>query len=136
MAESVLNLKDHLWREDDAPGFYLCYLPATFFGGTIASVTDFASRNFTTFLAGILIASPVAGFRPIRAFRSARTSLPIPGKMNTPFFFVSRIAKSASDSMNCFATLLFTLVVSASSLTIAVWVIRFTSAIYTSLESA
>ena len=35
------------------------------FGGTIASFAAFATRNLTTFLAGILIASPVAGLRPI-----------------------------------------------------------------------
>src|ERR1700685_1940527 len=110
------------------------YLAATFLGGTIASFTDLATRNFTTFLAGILMASPVAGLRPTRALRSARTRRPIPGRIKTPFFLVSRTASSASESMNCLATLLLTPVVSASSLTIAVWVMRFISAgIYISL---
>ena len=43
------------------------------FGGTMASFAALATRNFTTFLAAILIAAPVAGFRPIRALRSTRT---------------------------------------------------------------
>ena len=38
------------------------------FGGTIASFTDFAIRNLTTFFAGILIDSPVAGLRPSPGF--------------------------------------------------------------------
>ena len=39
----------------------------------------FETRNFTTRLAGILISSPVAGLRPIRAFLFTRTSFPTPG---------------------------------------------------------
>jgi ankyrin repeat protein len=39
-------------------------------GGTIASLMLFAIRNLMTFLAAILMASPVAGFLPIRTFRS------------------------------------------------------------------
>src|ERR1035441_7792522 len=50
-----------------------------FFGGTIASFALLATRNFTTFLAAILMASPVAGLRPMRALRSTRTSRPMPG---------------------------------------------------------
>ena len=38
-----------------------------FLGGTMASFTALATRNLTTFLAGILMASPVAGLRPMRA---------------------------------------------------------------------
>src|ERR1017187_5819559 len=41
-----------------------------FFGGTMASFAALAIRNFTTFLAAILMASPVAGLRPMRALRS------------------------------------------------------------------
>ena len=52
----------------------------------MASLAALATRNLTTFLAGILIAAPVAGLRPIRAFRSTRTSRPIPGSTNMPFF--------------------------------------------------
>jgi hypothetical protein len=35
----------------------------------IASLAAFATRNFRTFLAGIRMLSPVAGLRPVRAFR-------------------------------------------------------------------
>ena len=59
----------------------------------MASFAAFATRNLTTFLAGILIDSPVAGLRPIRAFRSTRTSLPMPGSTKTPFFFTSLTAR-------------------------------------------
>src|SRR5215475_1638827 len=58
------------------------------FGGTILSLAALATRNLTTVLAGILISSPVAGLRPLRALRLALTSLPIPGKVNAPVFFV------------------------------------------------
>src|SRR5450759_688990 len=100
-----------------------------FFGGTIASFTAFATRNFTTFLAGILIASPVAGLRPVLALRSTRTSRPMPGMMKIPFFLVSRTARSEKDVMNCFATLLLVPVASASSLIICDCVILVAAAI-------
>src|SRR5271165_7681395 len=100
-----------------------------FFGGTIASFTALATRNFTTFLAGILIASPVAGLRPTRALRSTRTRRPIPGITNMPFFLVSRTAISAKTVMKCFAVLVAISVVSASSFTMADWVILVATAI-------
>ena len=40
-----------------------------YFRGRTASFSCFAIRAFTTVLAGILMASPVAGFRPMRALR-------------------------------------------------------------------
>jgi len=40
-----------------------------FFLPRITSLAAMATRNLTTFLAGILIASPVAGFLPLRALR-------------------------------------------------------------------
>lgn len=45
--------------------------PASYFflGGTTASLKDFAKRNLTTVLAGILMGSPVWGFRPVRSLR-------------------------------------------------------------------
>src|ERR1035438_5302047 len=55
-----------------------------FFGGTIASFAALAARNFTTILEGILIASPDAGLRPMRALRWTRTKRPRPGIANTP----------------------------------------------------
>src|ERR1035438_4131949 len=85
-----------------------------FFGGTIASFAALATRNLTTFLAGILMASPVAGLRPIRALRSTRTSLPSPGTTKTPLFLTSLIASSATVSSKSRATLLLTSQVSAS----------------------
>src|ERR1039457_6037949 len=55
-----------------------------FFGGTIASFAAFATRNFTTILEGILIASPDAGLRPMRGLRWTRTKRPRPGIAKTP----------------------------------------------------
>ena len=80
----------------------------------MASLAALATRNFTTFFAAILIAAPVAGFRPILALRSTRTSLPIPGITNTPFFLTSVTAVWASVSKRCFATFLVTSQLSAS----------------------
>src|SRR6202163_5100150 len=90
-----------------------------FLGGTIESFTAFATRNFTTFLAGILIGSPVAGLRPIRALRSTRTRRPIPGITNIPFFLVSRTAISAKLVTKVFAALVVLPVAGASSLMIS-----------------
>src|SRR4051794_9952907 len=63
-----------------------------FLGGAIVSFATFATRNLTTVLALILMASPVCGLRPVRALRSAFTSLPMPGIVNSPFFLVSLTA--------------------------------------------
>src|SRR5262245_14509784 len=73
------------------------------FGGTMESFAALATRNLTTVLAGILIASPVAGLRPMRALRLALTSLPIPGKVKAPAFFVCATATEASSSITSFA---------------------------------
>src|SRR5258707_9956231 len=51
-----------------------------------ASFAAFATRNFRTVFAGILISSPVAGLRPRRAFLFCFTSFPRPGIANSPFF--------------------------------------------------
>ena len=84
-----LNRFRHVKTKNPAPAEWprgvffsrvLAPLAYFFFGGTIASFTALATRNFTTFLAGILIASPVAGLRPMRALRSTRTSRPMPGR--------------------------------------------------------
>src|SRR6185503_12840149 len=45
-----------------------CY----FFGPRMASFAALATRNLTTFFAGMLICSPVAGLRPMRALRFTR----------------------------------------------------------------
>ena len=72
----------------------------------MASLAALATRNFTTFLAGILIAAPVAGLRPIRAFRSTRTSRPIPGNTNTPFFLTSADGGLGQRGHHCTCCLL------------------------------
>src|SRR6185437_1687796 len=69
-----------------------------FLGGAMVSLATLATRNFTTVLALILMGSPVWGLRPMRALRSALTSLPMPGMVNSPFFLVSFTARSASSS--------------------------------------
>src|ERR1700685_1049946 len=51
----------------------------------IASFAALATRNFTTRLALIWMASPVLGLRPMRAARSLRTSLPMPGNVKVSF---------------------------------------------------
>src|SRR5881396_2906456 len=80
-------------RVGDPPrGIQSYFLPST------ASFRLFARRNLHTRLAGILRGSPVCGFRPIRAFRFARTSLPNPGRRNTPLFFASLEASVSVSS--------------------------------------
>ena len=69
-------------------------------GQDTAILDNLDSRNFTVVLAAILIASPVAGLRPIRAARCAFTSLPSPGTVNSPFFRVWVVAVSISKSKN------------------------------------
>ncbi len=65
----------------------------------MASFAFFETRNFTTRLAGILISSPVAGLRPMRALRFTRTSLPTPGIVK--LFFASLYASAVRSSRNC-----------------------------------
>ena len=69
--------------------------------------------NFTTVLAGILMAAPVAGFLPMRALRFDLTSRPMPGRMKRPFFLVSFRAVAARVSINWRATLLLSWQLSA-----------------------
>jgi hypothetical protein len=103
----------------------LASLRGYFFGGAITSFAAFATRNFTTVLALILIDSPVCGFRPRRALRSAFTKRPMPGITNTPFFFVSLTAVSASRSKNAVECLLVNSSFSANCFTSAVFVKAF-----------
>src|SRR5581483_4629137 len=77
-----------------------------YFLGAMTSFTAFATRNFTTVLAGILIGSPVCGLRPMRALRFDFTRRPSPGITNTPFFLVSLMAVSLRFSRNAAAVLL------------------------------
>ena len=69
----------------------------------IASLAALAMRNFTTRLAGILMVSPVAGFRPIRALRFTSTSLPKPGMVNLFLAFLyARATRASSASSGLF----------------------------------
>lgn len=71
-----------------------------------ASLNAFAARNRTTVLALILMASPVAGLRPIRALRCALTARPRPGITNLPAPLDSFTASLNSSSKN-YATCFF-----------------------------
>src|SRR6202046_5617676 len=96
-----------------------------FLGGAMVSLAALATRNLTTVLALILMVSPVWGLRPRRALRSALTSLPIPGMVNSPFFLVSLMAVSASSSRPAAACLFVISSFSAMWRTSAVLVIPF-----------
>src|SRR5579862_9201473 len=65
-----------------------------------ASLKAFAARRRTTVLALILIASPVAGLRPMRALRCAFTARPMPGITNFPAPLASFTASLNSSSKN------------------------------------
>ena len=76
-----------------------------FFPPRIPSFAALATRNLTTVLAGILIFCCVFGLKPVRAFLFCFTSLPKPGKTNSPFFLTffvgeraERIEKDSSGS--------------------------------------
>ena len=71
----------------------------------MASFAALATVNFTTVLAGMWIVSPVAGLRPMRAFRFTSFSFPTPGNVKAPVSLVLEMAKSAklaSRSVACF----------------------------------
>ena len=59
------------------------------------SLAALATANFTTRFAGILMVSPVAGLRPMRALRSTSFNLPMPGNVNAPVALVLEMANSA-----------------------------------------
>src|SRR5262249_8624095 len=63
-----------------------------------ASLKALAGRRRTTVLALILMASPVAGLRPMRALRCAFTARPIPGITNLPELLASFTASLNSSS--------------------------------------
>ena len=63
--------------------------PDYFFTPKTPSFAALATRNLTTVLAGILIFCCVFGLKPVRAFLFCFTSLPKPGKTNSPFFLIS-----------------------------------------------
>src|SRR5467141_2474782 len=86
-----------------------------FFTPKTASFAALATRNLTTVLAGILIFCCVFGLKPERAFLFCFTSLPKPGKTNSPFFLIDLYARSPSVSMNTPAILLLVSVAAASA---------------------
>jgi len=71
-----------------------------FFTPRTASFAALATRNLTTVLAGILIFCCVLGLNPVRAFLFCFTSLPKPGRTNSPFFLISLYASALSVSRN------------------------------------
>ena len=81
------------FRNSSLPGAY-------FFTPRTASFAALATRNLTTALAGILIFCCVLGLKPVRAFLFCFTSLPKPGKTNSPFFLIDLYARSPSVSRN------------------------------------
>src|ERR1700732_912480 len=80
------------------------------------SLAALATLNLTTVLAGILIFCCVFGLKPVCAFLFCFTSLPKPGKTNSPFFLISLYASALSVSRNTPAVLLLVWVASASAL--------------------
>src|SRR5437870_13688436 len=73
-----------------------------YFRGRTESFMALPTRNLSVVFAGIWMVSPVAGFRPSRALRSDRTSLPKPGSTNSPPDFTSEVARFERSSKNCF----------------------------------
>jgi len=71
-----------------------------FLPGTIASFATLATRIFTTVLAGILMGSPVAGLRPIRAFLLTKASFPIPRRKGSAFLGLGK--RQFSDVLQTF----------------------------------
>jgi hypothetical protein len=87
-----------------------------FFTPKTPSFAALATRNLTTVLAGILIFCCALGLKPVRAFLFCLTSLPKPGKTNSPFFLISLYAIAPRVSRNTPAVFLSVWVASASAL--------------------
>jgi hypothetical protein len=62
--------------------------PNYFFTPRTVSFATLATRNLSTVLAGILIFCCVLGLKPVRAFLFCLTSLPKPGRTNSPVFLI------------------------------------------------
>ena len=86
-----------------------------FFTPRTASFAALATRNFTTVFARIFIFCCVLGLKPVRAFLFCFTSLPKPGKTNSPFFLISLYASALSVSRNTPAAFLLVSVAVASA---------------------
>src|SRR5271154_3922121 len=90
----------------------------------MASLNAFAARRRTTVLALILIASPVAGLRPMRALRCAFTARPMPGITNLPAplaSFTASLNSSSKKAAACFLEIGFSGVLTLS----AMWAMIF-----------
>jgi len=59
-----------------------------FFYSENCVLATLATRNLRTVLAGILIFCCLLGLKPVRDFLFCFTSLPEPGRTNSPVFFV------------------------------------------------
>ena len=68
-AGSGIKRPARAWWVDCSPRPARTVAMPPYFLPRIESLAAFATRNFRTFLAGILMVSPVAGLRPVRAFR-------------------------------------------------------------------
>src|SRR5271154_34171 len=71
----------------------------------MASLNAFDARRRTTVFALILMASPVAGLRPMRALRCAFTARPMPGITNFPELldsFTASLNSSSKKVATCF----------------------------------
>src|SRR5689334_21313412 len=84
-----------------------------------ASLKAFAARRRTTVFALILIASPVAGLRPMRALRCAFTARPIPGMTNLPELlasFTASLNNSSKKAAVCFFEIGLSVVLTLSAI--------------------
>src|SRR5271156_1152946 len=85
----------------------------------MASLNAFDARRRTTVLALILIASPVAGLRPMRALRCAFTARPMPGMTNLPAplaSFTASLNSSSKKDAACFFEIGFSGVLTLSAM--------------------
>src|SRR5262245_36459971 len=78
-------------------------VPATYFAFFTRSFRFLATVNFTTVFAAILIGSPVAGLRPMRALRFATRNLPRPDIGTSPPFLIVFSTIPVSPSRNILA---------------------------------
>src|SRR5271166_5700890 len=105
----------HYWQRCGLPAVVNAPHLGYFFTPRTASFAAFATRNLTTVLAEILIFCCVLGLKPVRAFLFCFTSLPKPGRTNSPFFLISLYASALSVSRNSPAVLLSVSVAAASA---------------------
>src|ERR1700674_3804251 len=97
-ANPIINhffeIKNRSWEFDVITQYRMLRLSRAklldyYFTPKTPSFAALATRNLTTVLAGILIFCCVFGLKPVRAFLFCFTSLPKPGKTNSPFFLIS-----------------------------------------------